>query len=62
MNLSYCPSLHVDICLHLCAVKFEKLQKLDISDSDAGDSCLQMLGMYCKDLRYKCILIKDFLH
>ena len=48
-----CPiSNCVDVMVHLCALKFEKLQVLNISDTNAGDSCLQILGMYCKDLRY----------
>jgi hypothetical protein len=34
-------------------MKFERLQELNISETDAGDYCLQILGMYCKDLRYK---------
>ncbi len=46
--ISHC----VDVLVHLCALKFEKLQVLNISDTNAGDSCLQILGMYCKDLRY----------
>lgn len=54
---------NIEICVHLCALKFEKLQKLDISETDAEDSCLQVLGMHCKDLRYinnLNILIKEF--
>jgi hypothetical protein len=34
-------------------MKFERLRVLNISETDAGDNCLQILGMYCKDLRYK---------
>jgi hypothetical protein len=48
-----CSCNCVDIFVHLCAMKFERLQVLDISKTDAGDNCLQILGMYCKDLRYK---------
>ena len=47
------PRSCIDMCVHLCAMKFERLQVLDISRTDAGDNCLQILGMYCKDLRYK---------
>ena len=46
----------MDIFEHLCAVKFERLQVLDISYTCAGDNCLQILGMYCKDLRYKMLI------
>jgi hypothetical protein len=46
------PCNCIDMCVHLCAIKFERLQVLDISKTDAGDNCLQILGMYCKDLRY----------
>ncbi|EFX87159.1 hypothetical protein DAPPUDRAFT_307167 [Daphnia pulex] len=31
--------------------KFSNLQVVDISYSKKGDSCLQLLGLYCKDLR-----------
>ena len=48
-----CSCNCVDIFVHLCAMKFERLQVLDISRTDAGDNCLQILGMYCKNLRYK---------
>ncbi len=46
------PRNCIDMCVHLCAMKFERLQALNISRTDAGDNCLQILGMYCKDLRY----------
>ena len=54
-----CSCNCVDMFVHLCAMKFERLQVLDISETDAGDYCLQILGMYCKNLRYK-MLITDF--
>ena len=47
------PRSCINMCVHLCAMKFERLQVLDISRTDAGDNCLQILGMYCKNLRYK---------
>jgi hypothetical protein len=50
----------VDIFVHLCAMKFERLQVLNISETDAGDNCLQILGMNCKDLRYKNVVDKFF--
>lgn len=31
---------------------FDKLQVLDFSNTSAGDTCLFILGAYCKDLRY----------
>ncbi len=43
----------VDMCARLLAMKLESLQVLNISTTDAGDNCLQILGMNCKDLRYK---------
>ena len=39
----------------MCALKFERLQVLKISKTDARDNCLKMLGMYCKDLKYKSV-------
>ena len=50
------PLGFIDMCVHLCAMKFESLQVLNISRTDAGDNCLQILGMYCKDLRYKNVV------
>jgi hypothetical protein len=41
----------IDMCVHLCAMKFERLHVLNISETDAGDNCLQILGMHCKELR-----------
>jgi hypothetical protein len=31
--------------------KFQKLQKLNIGGDDVGDSCMEILGAFCKDLR-----------
>ena len=50
------PRNCIDMCVHLCAMKFERLQVLNISQTDAEDNCLQILGMYCKDLRYKMLI------
>jgi hypothetical protein len=32
--------------------KFANLQALNISDTSAGDITLQLLGKYCKNLKY----------
>jgi hypothetical protein len=52
----------MDMCVHLCAMKFESLQVLNISKTDAGDNCLQILGMYCTNLRYKIVDNRFFVH
>ncbi len=54
------PRNCIDICVHLCAIKFERLQVLNISHTDAGDICLKILGEYCKDLRYKNVDYRFF--
>lgn len=36
--------------------KFEKLQVLNLSSTGAGDRCLQILGIYCKDLRFGILI------
>lgn len=46
-------------CVHLCALKFEKLQELNISHTYSFDNCFDLLGKYCKNLRYIKRLIKD---
>jgi hypothetical protein len=48
------------MCVHICAMKFESLQVLNISRTDAGDNCLQILGMYCTNLRYKNVFNRFF--
>ena len=54
------PRNCIDMCVHLCAMKFERLQVLNISRTDAGDICLKILGKYCKDLRYKHVDYRFF--
>jgi hypothetical protein len=53
VRLVDCPSYFLDSFVYICALKFERLQVLNISKTDARDNCLKILGMYCKDLRYK---------
>ena len=54
------PLGFIDMCVHLCAMKFESLQVLNISRTDARDNCLQILGMYCTNLRYKNVFNRFF--
>ena len=50
LNLTGCQKISKQVYQEFLP-SFEKLQVLDISNTNSGDSCLYILGAYCKDLR-----------
>lgn len=51
LRIIYFPRRYEDTIVHLCTLKFEKLQKLDISETAVGDLSLQIIGSNCQNLR-----------
>lgn len=51
LNLSGCDRISKQVYQQLMPL-FNQLQVLDLSLTKSGDSCLLILGAYCKDLRY----------
>jgi hypothetical protein len=50
LNLSGCQKISKQVYQEFLPT-FEKLQVVNISNTNSGDSCLYIFGAYCKDLR-----------
>lgn len=55
LRLSGCQKISKQVYQNFMPL-FDKLQVVDFSNTTAGDTCLFILGAYCKDLRYSLFI------